>query len=130
MYSHLRLSRINFRKINVFISISFSWCTWQLAENSVLYEIILKTLETSTISIYSKGKGKDELARFQYHYMWCFARFGTICTIKKRENTQGGVLLLEKLQALKVTVVLGCFSCFLNYANDTKSRKASHIINF
>ena len=27
--------------------------------------------------------------------MWCFARFGTICTMK---NTQGGVLLLVTLQ--------------------------------
>ena len=46
------------------------------------------------------------------------------------KNTHGGVLLLVKLQALacklKLTLVRGCFSCFLNCADDTKSRKASH----
>ena len=57
-----------------------------------------------------------------------------LCTIwyhlynlKNVKNTHGGVLLLVKLQALKVTLFHGCFSGFLNYKNDTKSRKASHI---
>ena len=39
----------------------------------------------------------------EHRYIWCFARFGTICTIKKNlKNTHGGVLLLEKLPALKL----------------------------
>ena len=50
---------------------------------------------------------------------------------KKRENIHGGVLLLVKLQAtlLKVTLLIGCFSRFLNCTNGTKSRNASHIKN-
>ena len=36
--------------------------------------------------------------------MWCVARFGTICTIKKRENPHGGVLLSEPATVLKVTL--------------------------
>ena len=34
-------------------------------------------------------------------HLWCFARFGTICTIylNNVKNTHGGVLLLVKLQA-------------------------------
>ena len=33
-------------------------------------------------------------------YIGCFARLGTICTIKNLKNTHGGVLLLVKLHAL------------------------------
>ena len=43
-------------------------------------------------------------------------------------KNHGGVLLLVKLQALKVTLLHGCFSCSLNCTYGTKSRKASHII--
>ena len=48
---------------------------------------------------------------------------------KKVRNTHGGVLFLEKLQALaaiKVTLLHGCFSFFLNCKNSIKSRNASH----
>ena len=37
----------------------------------------------------------------------------------------GGVLILVKLQAL--TLLRGCFSCFLNCTNGTKSRNPSHL---
>ena len=52
--------------------------------------------------------------------------------LKNVKNTHGGVLLLVKLQAkpatlLKVTLLHGCFSRFLNCTNGTKSRSASHI---
>ena len=48
---------------------------------------------------------------------------------KKRENTHGGVLLLDLKPATlqKVALVYGCFSRFLNCANGTKSRNASHM---
>ena len=36
---------------------------------------------------------------FKFH-MWCFARFGTICTILKMWKTHEGVLFLVKLEAL------------------------------
>ena len=57
--------------------------------------------------------------------------------LKNVKNTHGGVLLLVKLEAeacncttskIKVTLLHGCFSRFLNCKNDTKLRKASHIM--
>ena len=44
--------------------------------------------------------------------------------LKNVKNTHEGVLLL----VLKVTLLHGCFSRFLNCTNGTKSRKASHMI--
>ena len=49
------------------------------------------------------------------------------------KNTHGEVLLLAKLQAatlLKETLLHGCFLCFLNCKSGTKSRNASHILNY
>ena len=46
------------------------------------------------------------------------------CTVKRRENTHGGVLLLT---LLKVTLFHGCFSRLLNSTNGTKTNKASQI---
>ena len=63
------------------------------------------------------------------------ARFGTVCTILKNvKNTHGEVLLLVKLQAsacsfTKSNISPWVFSHFLNCTNDTKSRKASQIMN-
>ena len=48
--------------------------------------------------------------------------------LKNMRNTHGGELLLVKLQA--PAFLHECFSRFLTYENDTKSRKASHIIGF
>ena len=43
--------------------------------------------------------------------------------LEKRKNTHGGALLLVKLQAaLKVTLLHGCFSRFLNCTEDVNSR--------
>ena len=57
--------------------------------------------------------------------IWCH-----LYNLKNVKNTDGGVLLLVKLHAkpaalLKVTLLHGCFSGFLNCANGTKPRKAS-----
>ena len=54
-----------------------------------------------------------------------------LCSLKNVKNTHGGVLLLVKLQAeawnfTKSNTPPWCFSCFLNFANGTKSCKASH----
>ena len=48
--------------------------------------------------------------------------------LKNVKNTHGGLLILVKLQAtlLKLRLLYGCFSRFLNYTNGTKSRNASH----
>ena len=44
------------------------------------------------------------------------------------KNTHGGVLNLVKLQTLKLTLLHGCFSRFLNCTNGTKSRNASQLV--
>ena len=60
-------------------------------------------------------------------YMWCVARFGTICTILTNvKNTHEGVAGYSNFT--KVTLLHGCFSRLLNCTNDTKLRKASHIM--
>ena len=47
--------------------------------------------------------------------------------LKNVKNTHGGVLLLVKpATLLKVTLLRGCFSRFLNCTNDNKLCKASH----
>ena len=52
--------------------------------------------------------------------------------VKKRENTHTGVLLLVSYRLkpatlLKVTVLHGCFSSFLNWTNGTKLCKTSYM---
>ena len=66
--------------------------------------------------------------------MWCVARFGTFCTnLKNVKNIHGGVLIFSKVAGLKpatllkLTLLHGCVSRFLNYTNGTKSRNASHL---
>ena len=61
--------------------------------------------------------------------MWCVAQFGTVLyNLKNMKNTHGGVLLLVKVLAksatlLKVTLLHGYFSHFLNCTSVTKSPK-------
>ena len=55
--------------------------------------------------------------------------------LKNAKNTHGWMLILVKVQALaynllKVTLLHGRFSHFLNCTNGTKSRNVSHIIYF
>ena len=64
----------------------------------------------------------------QLHVMRC-AIWYHLYSLKNMKNIHGGVFLLAKLQAepatlLKVTLIQGCFSCFSNCANGTKSRNA------
>ena len=48
-----------------------------------------------------------------------------VYNLKNVKNTHGGLLLLATL--LKVTLLHGCFSHFLNCTNVTKSHNASHM---
>ena len=69
---------------------------------------------------------------YRNHLVRRFKRSGTLYNFKNVKNTHGIVLLLVKLQAeacnlLKVTLLLGCFSRFLNCTNVTKSRKPSSL---
>ena len=60
-------------------------------------------------------------------YMRLCAIWYHLYNLKNLKNTNGGVLLLVKLQALlKVTLLHECFPHFKNCANVTKSRKASY----
>ena len=52
-------------------------------------------------------------------YERCFARLGTFVQLKKREK--------HPRRKLKVTLIRGCFSRFLNCANDTKLCNAIYI---
>ena len=54
----------------------------------------------------------------------------SLVQLKNVKNTQGGVLLLVKLQPanlLKLIVLHGCLSSFSNFTNGTRSCKASYI---
>ena len=55
--------------------------------------------------------------------MWCIARFGTTCTISK-------MCRLKPATLLKLTLLHGCFSRFLNCTNGTKSRNAPHMLYY
>ena len=60
--------------------------------------------------------------------MRCAARFVTICTIYKREKHSCRSVTFKPATLPKVTLLHGCFSCFLNCTNGTKSRNASLMI--
>ena len=63
------------------------------------------------------------ISHVMYYTIWYH-----LYNLKNMKKTHGGVLLLVKpATLLKVTLLHGCFSRFLNCANGTKSRKASHI---
>ena len=62
--------------------------------------------------------------------MWCIVRFSTMCTILKTWKTpmeEYYFCRLKPATLLKVTVLHGCFSRFLNCTNGTKSRNTPHI---
>ena len=67
-------------------------------------------------------------------YMWCVAQFGTILQFKKREKHPWRNVDFRKVAGfkpatlLKLSLLHGCFSGFLNCTNGTKLRNASHII--
>ena len=63
--------------------------------------------------------------RLKHKYIGYFVFWYHLYNLKDVKNTNGGVLLLVKLQAL-----LKCFSHFLNCTNDTKLRKVSHMTIF
>ena len=57
----------------------------------------------------------------------CCAIWYHLYNLKNVKNTHGGVLILVKLQALKLALLHGYFSHFLNCANGTKSCNASQM---
>ena len=58
---------------------------------------------------------------FAVLHPWCFSPFDTICPILKTWKGPIGSFS---------TLLHECFSRFLNYTNDTKSRKVSHFLMF
>ena len=82
--------------------------------------VIIKTnFITSKLCIDDYGVNIYLMLCVIYYHLYSF---------KNAKNTHGGVLLLVKLESkpatlLKVTLFHGCFC-----ANDTKSRKATHLL--
>ena len=58
-------------------------------------------------------------------FVMCCAIWYHFHNLKNMKNNHGGVLLL-----VKVTVLQGCFSPFLNYMDSIKLRQASHLDTF
>ena len=60
-----------------------------------------------------------------------FNKVAGLSNLKKKpvKNTHEGMLLLVSATLLKVTLLHGCFSRFLNCTNGAKSRKAFRISN-
>ena len=92
-------------------------------------------------------------SRNAFHYLMLCAIWYNLYNLRKVKNSHGGVLLLLKLQSFSLNFTMQAFSLsvtfskvvmllsnvtksntspwvfffFLDWANDTKSRKASHI---
>ena len=87
-----------------------------------------------------QNQGKRKAQKFEYRKKKAFsvkqkaffAVFRNFHILENVKKIHRGGLLLIKMKAsailLKVTLLYGCFSCFLNCTNDTKSRKVSHCI--
>ena len=108
-----------------------------------LQELIKKIIVNKTILICGASKPGIQWKSFiTYRLVWwmrpwekksiweTFARFGTICTIKKTKNTHGEVLLSVELKAKACNFTENntppwVFFTFLNCINGIKSRQAS-----
>ena len=77
-----------------------------------------------------------EQQKLQYVFLVRCPIWYHLYDLKNLKNTHGEVLLLVKLQAevlilenlLKVTLLRGCLSRFLNCTNGTKSRNAPYML--
>ena len=94
---------------------------------------LLQLSQRQTISeVHSPTENMIQLNIFA-SYVKRWAIWYHLYNLKNVKNSHGGVLTLVKLQAsacnlLKLTLLHGCFSRFLNCTNITKSRNASHIL--
>ena len=71
-----------------------------------------------------------EIYRKCSKYLRCVAWFGSICTIQKREKHPKKNVTFSKVAGVKITLLHGSFSHFLNCTNGTKSRIGSHLIHW
>ena len=72
-------------------------------------------------------KVKKYIEKVEKYVMFC-AIWYHLYNLKNIKNTNGGVLLLVRLQALlQITLLHGCFSGFLNCTNGTNLRNASRM---
>ena len=72
-------------------------------------------------------KVKKYIEKVGKYVMFC-AIWYHLYNLKNIKNTNGGVLLLVRLQALlQITLLHGCFSGFLNCTNGTNLRNASRM---
>ena len=76
-----------------------------------------------------------KMHKVMHHFIVYCKSFVMLCVIwfhlnnsQNVKNTHGAVLLLSNLQAVKATLLHGCFSRFLNCTNGTKLFKGSRLI--
>ena len=71
----------------------------------------------------------DKVVSLERSYVLRCAIWYHLYNLKNEKNTHGGVLILKPATLLKLALLRGCFSRFLNYTNGTKSRDAPHIFS-
>ena len=91
-----------------------------------------KKIISRIISVKSSLESSDNHNSEEDLHMVLCAIWYYLYNLKNVKNTQGGVLLLVKMQViacnlLKVTLLHGCFSHFWNCTNGTKWRNAPYI---
>ena len=86
-----------------------------------------KTILFSILLVWLFAIQGEFFRRFILHMMLC-AIWYHLYNLKIVKNIHEEVLLWVKFQALKASILHGCFSRFLNYTNGTKLCKASQMI--
>ena len=92
---------------------------------SKLYRIVIQRHVRSQEINFSITLMVSATLVFNKYHTRSFAQFATICTILKTWKS----CRRYPATLLKVALLCGCFSRFLNCTNGTKLRKALHIIN-
>ena len=90
----------------------------------ISYSSAKQTLFTSKLT----GSYSNTTKAILLKHVMRFTIWDHLYNLKNVKNTHRGLLILLKLQALKLTLLHGCFSHFLNCTNGTKSCNAPHIV--
>ena len=115
-----------------FCNNNYSFYTMGFKVSGLWYSFICYT-ETNTGDYYEETPWNIKYPRLKLLYVIRCAIWDHLYNLKNVKSTHGGVLILVKVAGLKpptllkLTLLPGCFSRFLNCTNGTKSRNASHI---
>ena len=112
----------------LFYVLKFPKCSLFVPFNKPI-QVVLKTVEQPTLCFQCwRTTISVEVTVLQIskkvccHWYW-LPRFSTICTILKNEKQPWRRVVTFRQVALKVTLLHGCFSRFLNSTNDTNRAK-------